>query len=125
MKNKNVKKVFVIIVLVWACIFAIDFVRVSNFERPFFAVIVNGADDGGSGTYVGLGYWTEIEGNFVTEDVAERGITQYDMKLLGIRVQAAIRCLAGCESDIYSQDDIQMAMEVSIRTVPIITGTGF
>ena len=85
------KKAVAIVALAWACIFAIDFVRVSNFERPVFAVLVNGADDGGSGIYVGLGYWTEIEGNFVTEDEMLRGVTQYDMKLLGIRVQAAIR----------------------------------
>jgi len=94
MKNKKLKIAMAIVTLVWACIFAIDFVRVSNFEKPFFAVLVNGADDGGSGTYVGLGYWTEIDGNFVTENAVERGITQYDMKLLGIRLQAAIRCLA-------------------------------
>ena len=95
MKNKNKKIILAIVALIWACIFGVDFVKVSNFEKPVFSVLVNGADDGGSGTYVGLGYWTEIEGNFVTEDEMLRGITQYDMKLLGIRVQAAIRCLAG------------------------------
>ncbi|MBR2403008.1 MAG: hypothetical protein IKB01_09635 [Lachnospiraceae bacterium] len=93
MKNKKVKLVLAIVALLWVCLFATDFVRVRNFEKPIFSVLVNGADDGGSGTYVGLGYWTEIEGDFVTENEAERGVTQYDMKLLGIRVQAAIRCL--------------------------------
>jgi len=112
MKNKKVKKAVAIVALAWACIFAIDFVRVSNFERPVFSVLVNGADDGGSGTYAGLGYWTEIEGNFVTEDVTKWGVTQYDMKLLGIRVQAAIRCPAGYESDIYSQEDIGQAVDI-------------
>lgn len=112
MKNKKWKKILAIAILAWACIFVVDFVKVSNFEKPVFSVLINGADDGGSGTYVGLGYWTEIEGNFVTEDVAEWGVTQYDMKLLGIRVQAAIRCLAGYESDIYSQEDIQRAMNI-------------
>jgi len=94
MENRKGKKILAVVVLLWTCVFAIDFARVSNFEKPFFAVLVNGADDGGSGTYVGLGYWTEIDGNFVTENAVERGITQYDMKLLGIRLQAAIRCLA-------------------------------
>ena len=112
MKNRKLKATIVIVTLVWACFFTIDFVRVRNFEKPIFSVLVNGADDGGSGTYVGLGYWTEIEGNFVTEDIAERGVTQYDMKLLGIRVQAAIRCIVGYQSDIYSQDGIQQAMDV-------------
>jgi len=94
MKNKKVRIVLAIVTLVWACLFVTDFVRVGNFEKPIFSVLVNDADDGGSGTYVGLGYWTEIEGNFVTESEAERGVTQYDMKLFGIRVQAAICCLA-------------------------------
>jgi len=94
MKNKKVKIALIVAAIAWAGIFATDFVKVSNFEKPIFCLLVHGADDGGSGTYVGLGYWTQIEGNFVTEDVAERGVTQYDMKLLGIRVQAAIRCQA-------------------------------
>lgn len=93
MRNKKVKIVLAIMVLVWACIFAIDFVRVRNFEKPIFSVLVNGADDGGSGSYVGLGYTVDIEGNFVTEDEVERGVTQYDMKLFGLlRVAAGIRC---------------------------------
>ena len=94
MRNKKLKVAIAIVTLVWLCFFGTDFVRVKNFERPVFSVLTNGADDGGSGTYVGLGYWTQIEGNFVTEDAAERGVTQYDMKLFGIRVQAAIRCRA-------------------------------
>lgn len=93
MRNKKVKIVLAIMVLVWACIFAIDFVRVRNFEKPIFSVLVNGADDGGSGSYVGLGYTVDIEGNFVTEDEVERGVTEFDMKLFGIlRVAAGIRC---------------------------------
>ena len=112
MKNKKRKMILAIAALVWTCLFAVDFVKVNNFEKPVFSVLVNGADDGGSGTYVGLGYWTQIEGNFVTEDETERGVTQYDMKLLGIRVQAAIRCPAGYESDIYTQEDIQQAVDI-------------
>lgn len=91
MKNKKLVKAIVPIVVVWLTLFVTDFMKVNNFERPIFCVLVNGADDGGSGIYVGLGYSVEIEGNFVTEDEMERGVIQYDMKLLGIRVQAAIR----------------------------------
>ena len=113
MRNKKGKIALVIVALVWGCFFVTDFVRVGNFEKPIFSVLVNGADDGGSGTYVGLGYWTEMEGNFVIENEAERGVTQYDMKLLGIRVQAAIRCLAG--TDTYSQAEIQQAMDIVVE----------
>lgn len=93
MKNKKAKVVIAIVTLVWACIFAIDFVRVGNFEKPAFCILVNGADDGGSGSYVGVGYTVDIEGNFVTEDEVERGVTEFDMKLFGIlRVAAGTRC---------------------------------
>lgn len=111
MKNKKVKIAVGIAVIAWLGLFVTDFVRVGNFERPLFCVLTNGADDGGSGTYVGLGYSVAIKGNFVTENEAERGVTQYDMKLLGVlRVQAGIRCLSGYESEIFSQEDIQQAM---------------
>ena len=113
MKNKEKRLVLIVAIILWLGIFTIDFVRVGNFEKPVFCILVNGADDGGSGSYVGLGYWTEIEGNFVTENEAERGVTQYDMKLLGIRVQAAIRCLAG--TDTYSQAEIQQAMDIVVE----------
>lgn len=105
MASKKKKIIIAIVILAWLSIFVTDFVKVRDFEKPIFCVLVNGADDGGSGTYLGLGYWVRIEGNFVTENEAERGVMQYDMKLLGIRVQAAIRCLAG--TDTYSQEDIQ------------------
>lgn len=83
----------IIVVLLWCSLFVTDFVRVSQFEKPIFCVLLNGADDGGSGTYVGLGYTVELDGNFMPEDAELRGVTQYDMKLFGIfRVQAAIRC---------------------------------
>lgn len=83
----------IIVVLLWCSLFVTDFVRVSQFEKPIFCVLLNGADDGGSGTYVGLRYTVELDGNFMPEDAELRGVTQYDMKLFGIfRVQAAIRC---------------------------------
>lgn len=91
MKKKKI--IIAVAVLLWLALFATDFARVNNFERPVFCVLMNGADDGGSGTYVGLGYTVEIEGNFVTEDESLRGVTEFDMKLLGLlRVAAGIRC---------------------------------
>lgn len=82
MKKRNIMRLIVAII-VWLSIFVTDFIRVNDFERPVFCVLVNGADDGGSGTYIGLGYTVDIEGNFVTEDEVERGVTEFDMKLLG------------------------------------------
>lgn len=92
MKKRNIMRLIVAII-VWLSIFVTDFIRVNDFERPVFCVLVNGADDGGSGTYIGLGYTVDIEGNFVMEDEVERGVTEFDMKLFGVlRVAAGIRC---------------------------------
>lgn len=92
MKKRNIMRLIVAII-VWLSIFVTDFIRVNDFERPVFCVLVSGADDGGSGTYIGLGYTVDIEGNFVTEDEVERGVTEFDMKLFGVlRVAAGIRC---------------------------------
>lgn len=92
MKKRNIMRLIVAII-VWLSIFVTDFIRVNDFERPVFCVLVNGADDGGSGTYIGLGYTVDIEGKFVTEDEVERGVTEFDMKLFGVlRVAAGIRC---------------------------------
>lgn len=94
MQKKSVKRIVMLIVtLAWIGMFGMDLSRVSQFEKPVFCVLINGADDGGSGTYVGLGYTVEIEGDFVTEDEMMRGVKEYDMKLFGIfRILAAIRC---------------------------------
>lgn len=91
MKKKKVIVVAVVFVFIWATMFITDLVRAHDFERPMFCVLMNGADDGGSGTYVGFGYTIDIEGNFVTEDMNERGVTEFDMKLFGLRVLAGIR----------------------------------
>lgn len=67
-----------------------DYARVHDFEMPVFCVLVNGADDGGSGTYVGLGYSFDIQGNFMPLDEFP-GITQYTYKIMGLNVGSAIR----------------------------------
>ena len=60
-----------------------DYSKVHGFERPRCCILINGADDGGSGTYVGLGYSFDIKGNFMPED-KQPGVAEYAMKLLGI-----------------------------------------
>ena len=48
------------------------------------------ADDGGSGTYKGLGYSFDIEGNFMPEDEFP-GVTKARFYLLGKMLKEAIR----------------------------------
>lgn len=50
-----------IFVISWLGIFFTDYYRCSHLEKPLFVVPVQTADDGGSGTYQGLGYTVEVE----------------------------------------------------------------
>ena len=68
--NKKLK-IFIIILLsllfLWGIIFGIDYFRVANLEMPIFVKAGELADDGGSGTYYGLGYKVEVEKNISAE----------------------------------------------------------
>ena len=90
MKKKRWVAVIGVIALLWLAAGAIDFGRVTHFDRPMFCMLANGADDGGSGEYIGLGYSFDIEGKFMPEDEAP-GVTAYRVKLFGITVGNGIR----------------------------------
>lgn len=90
---KLVKKLFLIFVflfLLWFAAAATDLIRVNGFEKPIFARPVITADDGGSGTYKGLGWRIELKGNFMPEDELP-GVTKYEFYLGGDLILAAIR----------------------------------
>jgi len=95
----GVKKVLIavaIIICLWLLMGTIDFLRVHCFERPIFCIISPEAtcDDGGSGTYVGLGYAFDIEGNFMPDGVSEGeqlGVTKYTARIFNTPVMAGVR----------------------------------
>lgn len=58
---KIVIGIIAILVVLWGIIFFTDYLRCSNFKEPIFVVAGVTADDGGSGTYYGLGYKVKIE----------------------------------------------------------------
>ena len=91
MMKKKITAVFAVLILLWVFAVLTDFnMVVRNFEKPFFCVLINGADDGGSGKYLGLGYSFEIEGNFMPEDEYP-GVTKFDAKLFGFPAASRIR----------------------------------
>ena len=59
--KKVVIIVLAILIILWGIIFFIDYSRCSHFKEPIFVVAGVTADDGGSGTYYGLGYKVKIE----------------------------------------------------------------
>ena len=79
------------LLLVWGGMFATDLVRCGNLQRPLFVVGIPDTlyDDGGSGTYQGLGYKVKVQGQLTVEYgyVPE----SVEMSVLGKVVSASIR----------------------------------
>lgn len=59
--------VIIAIIVIWGIVFCIDYVRCANLKMPIFVVAGATADDGGSGTYYGLGYKVEVKKNLSAE----------------------------------------------------------
>lgn len=81
----------ILIILIVLIIFAIiDYLRVTNFQKPIFCIGTKLMRDGGSGKYIGLGYSFCIDGNFLPGE-SPKGITKYDYYILGKRIKSVIR----------------------------------
>ncbi|MBQ3615693.1 MAG: hypothetical protein II993_06840, partial [Anaerotignum sp.] len=65
---KRTFTLFIFVFLLWFALAATDLLRLNSFEMPIFARPTETFDDGGSGTYKGLGWRIELEGNFMPED---------------------------------------------------------
>ena len=87
---KKLFLVFIFVFLLWFTAAATDLIRVHGFEKPIFARPAVTADDGGSGTYKGIGWRIELEGNFMPEDEFP-GVTQFEYYLFDDLIHAAIR----------------------------------
>ena len=62
--NKIVKILITIVltfIVLWSIIFGIDYYMCANCKMPIFVRAKETADDGGSGTYYGLGYRVEVK----------------------------------------------------------------
>ena len=91
--NKKLKVLLIIVlslILLWVVIFAIDYFRCSNLKMPIFVIPGETADDGGSGTYYGLGYSVEVEKNVSAEYGIQ--IESVEMYIFDKFVGGAIAC---------------------------------
>ena len=94
--NKTNKKIFktailVACVIVWGIMIVTDYYQTThNFEKPVFAIWTKKIKDGGSGTYTGVGYSIEIEGNFMPEDELP-GVTHVRFSIFGNLAKESIR----------------------------------
>lgn len=91
-KIKRVLITAIILVVIWFGMGVTDFARLYNSKMPLFCLATEIVQDGGSGTYTGLGYSFDIEGNFVGEDEGMlRGVTSYRGYILGKEVSRGFR----------------------------------
>ena len=113
--NKKRKVLLIIVlslILLWGVIFSIDYFRCSNLKMPIFVIPGQTADDGGSGTYYGLGYSVEIEKNISAEYGVQ--IESVEMYIFDKFVGGAIVCFnnelkntEGITTALTLEDDIQ------------------
>ncbi len=87
-----------IILILWGLVFTVDFMRCSHFMMPVFVVAGETADDGGSGTYYGLGYKVKVEKNISFE---------YGPELIKIEMYMFDKFITGAIANIHiTVDDI-------------------
>jgi len=67
--KKKLITVYCALLILWGGMFITDFIRCGSLRKPLFVVGIADtlADDGGSGTYRGLGYTVEVEGELTAE----------------------------------------------------------
>ncbi len=84
------KRILIIILVLWSVVFVVDHVTIFVFhDRPIFARkhSASSYDDGGSGTYIGLGNSYTIKGNFMPDsDYDLDGVVQAESYLLGFKL---------------------------------------
>lgn len=78
--GKIVRSVITVLLVIWIALGAIDFFRVSSFDKPFFTLPTT-ESDGISGTYTGLGYSFDIQA-----DENGTGIVSYEYSIFGIEI---------------------------------------
>lgn len=107
-------------VVAWVVIGVIDFTMVNSYHKPVFCVGAELADDGGSGTYVGLGYSFDIEGNFMPE-AENPGVTAYRGYIFGIEVIRGFRdeMLPGVDNEsLGATEEIEVVPNDTVLTEP-------
>ena len=87
-KNRTILAIVIVLVAAWFAMFATDYYRCTTLQQPGFVIPLGAtADDGGSGTYIGLGYTVELEMSIDAD--GGLGVESVEMWLLGIAPIAA------------------------------------
>ena len=114
--KKIVVSVLIGLIVLWGIIFCIDYSRCSHFKEPIFVVAGTTADDGGSGTYYGLGYKVKMEKTIS----AEYGPTLVKVEMYMFD-QFIVGAIADMQSD-SSEGNYQKTEEAQYEFVATIIG---
>ena len=87
MKKKIIILAVVAVLLVsWISIAYSEYAQVAiSFDKPKFCMLLTGADDGGSGKYIGLGYSFIVDGHLDADSGYQ--VDSYTYKILGITIK--------------------------------------
>ena len=87
MKKKIITLFAIVLLLIsWVGIAYTDYAKVAiSFDKPKFCMLVNGADDGGSGEYIGLGYSFNVDGHLDVDSKYQ--VDKYKYKIFGITIK--------------------------------------
>ena len=88
--------IIILLIILWGIIFFIDYTKCAKLEMPIFVIARETADDGGSGTYYGLGYKVEVEKNLSAQYGAQ--ITKIEMYIFNKFITGAITEMEDIES---------------------------
>lgn len=85
-RKKKILYIALALLVLLTVLFAVDTLAVTNWKKPVFARCFFGADNGGSGKYIGPGYWFDIKGNFMPDPApgSPEGVTEAEGRVLGI-----------------------------------------
>ena len=100
--KKIVISVLIALIALWGVIFFIDYSRCSHFKEPIFVIAGVTADDGGSGTYYGLGYKVKMEKNVSAE---------YGPTLVKLEMYMLDKFIVGAVADTNNEDYMKIEEE--------------
>ncbi len=83
--KKVFKKVICTLILFIVIVTIVDYNQtIHKLRKPIFAQVINSADDGGSGTYIGIGYSVNIKGDLTVEHGYK--IERVEFSVLGLNI---------------------------------------
>lgn len=87
MKKKKYLKFTLLVVIIIFLLGSIDYYKVSSLkEKPLFCIGTHLEKDGGSGTYIGLGYAYKIKSVFIQKEEVDT----YEFYILGIKIKSTV-----------------------------------